>query len=114
LSPDRIEREITIAAPVERVWAVLTEPEHVGQWFGLRARNPAAPGGERLHEPGDTGGTRSLLLVREPLEGLGRQGRRGARLRGAAAQYITQWHMTQTAVNAQQLAGDERPDGRWT
>jgi uncharacterized protein YndB with AHSA1/START domain len=35
--PDRIEREITIAAPVERVWAVLTTPEHIGQWFGTGA-----------------------------------------------------------------------------
>jgi uncharacterized protein YndB with AHSA1/START domain len=34
VTEDRIEREITIAAPVERVWAVLTEPEHVGKWFG--------------------------------------------------------------------------------
>ena len=33
-SEDRIEREITIAAPIERVWAVITEPEHVGKWFG--------------------------------------------------------------------------------
>lgn len=28
---DRIEREIVIAAPVDRVWAVLTAPEH---WLG--------------------------------------------------------------------------------
>jgi uncharacterized protein YndB with AHSA1/START domain len=34
MSADRIERDITIAAPIERVWAVLTEPEHVGAWFG--------------------------------------------------------------------------------
>ena len=34
MNSDRIEREIAIAAPVERVWSVLTEPEHVGQWFG--------------------------------------------------------------------------------
>ncbi|MFE0460878.1 SRPBCC family protein [Kitasatospora sp. NPDC058965] len=33
--PDRIEREITIAAPVERVWAVLTTAEHIGRWFGV-------------------------------------------------------------------------------
>lgn len=44
---DRIEREIAIAAAPERVWAVLTEPEHVGRWFG---QGPAAqidlrPGG---------------------------------------------------------------------
>ena len=29
--PDKIEREILIAAPIETVWAVLTEAEHVGR-----------------------------------------------------------------------------------
>jgi uncharacterized protein YndB with AHSA1/START domain len=29
----QIERETTIAAPVERVWSLLTEAEHVGRWF---------------------------------------------------------------------------------
>jgi uncharacterized protein YndB with AHSA1/START domain len=33
MTADRIEREITIAAPVERVWAVLTEPDLLSQWF---------------------------------------------------------------------------------
>jgi uncharacterized protein YndB with AHSA1/START domain len=44
---DRIEREISIAAPVERVWAVLTEPEHVGTWFGQGKPTPVdlRPGG---------------------------------------------------------------------
>ena len=31
---DTIEREIVIAAPVERVWEIVTEPEHMGRWFG--------------------------------------------------------------------------------
>jgi uncharacterized protein YndB with AHSA1/START domain len=31
---DQIEREIIIAAPVERVWAVVTEAEHLGTWLG--------------------------------------------------------------------------------
>ena len=34
MQKDRIEQEIVIAAPIERVWAVLTEPAHVGRWFG--------------------------------------------------------------------------------
>lgn len=34
MTSDKVVREIEIAAPVERVWAVLTEPEHVGSWFG--------------------------------------------------------------------------------
>jgi uncharacterized protein YndB with AHSA1/START domain len=29
----QIERETVIAAPVDRVWALLTEAEHVGRWF---------------------------------------------------------------------------------
>jgi uncharacterized protein YndB with AHSA1/START domain len=33
MTDDRIEREITINAPIERVWAVLTEPDLVSQWF---------------------------------------------------------------------------------
>jgi uncharacterized protein YndB with AHSA1/START domain len=32
--PDRIEREIHIESPPERVWAVVTEAKHIGTWFG--------------------------------------------------------------------------------
>jgi uncharacterized protein YndB with AHSA1/START domain len=31
---DRIEREVVIEAPQERVWELLTEAEHLGTWFG--------------------------------------------------------------------------------
>jgi uncharacterized protein YndB with AHSA1/START domain len=56
-SEDRIEREITIAAPVERVWAVLTEPEHVGKWFGQGppARIDLRPGGIMYLDHGQYG-----------------------------------------------------------
>jgi uncharacterized protein YndB with AHSA1/START domain len=44
---DAIEREITIAAPVERVWDLITRPEHVGTWFGdAGAEIDLRPGGE--------------------------------------------------------------------
>jgi uncharacterized protein YndB with AHSA1/START domain len=33
MTVDRIEREIAIAAPIERVWAVI-EAAHLGAWFG--------------------------------------------------------------------------------
>jgi uncharacterized protein YndB with AHSA1/START domain len=48
---DRIEREITIAAPVERVWELITQPEHVGRWFGdAGAEIDLRPGGAvRVH-----------------------------------------------------------------
>jgi uncharacterized protein YndB with AHSA1/START domain len=44
--PDRIEREILIDAPLEVVWSVITEPEHVGGWFSDSAAIDLRPGGE--------------------------------------------------------------------
>jgi uncharacterized protein YndB with AHSA1/START domain len=43
--PERIEREIVIEASPERVWAVLTEPEHVGVWFAESVEGDLRPGG---------------------------------------------------------------------
>jgi uncharacterized protein YndB with AHSA1/START domain len=43
--PELIEREILIDAPLEVVWAVVTEAEHVGSWFGDDAAIDLLPGG---------------------------------------------------------------------
>jgi len=44
--PDRIEREVVIDAPVERVWALITEAEHFGTWFADSAAEiDLRPGG---------------------------------------------------------------------
>jgi uncharacterized protein YndB with AHSA1/START domain len=43
---DRIERDTLIEAPLERVWEVLTRPEHAAGWFGgASAEIDACPGG---------------------------------------------------------------------
>ena len=43
---DRIERETVIDAPLERVWEVITEAEHLGRWFGdAGAEIDLRPGG---------------------------------------------------------------------
>jgi uncharacterized protein YndB with AHSA1/START domain len=34
MTEDKIEREVVIDAPVERVWALITQAEHLGAWFG--------------------------------------------------------------------------------
>jgi uncharacterized protein YndB with AHSA1/START domain len=44
--PERIEREIVIEAPVEVVWSIVTEAEHVGTWFSDAAEIELRPGGE--------------------------------------------------------------------
>jgi uncharacterized protein YndB with AHSA1/START domain len=43
--PERLEREILIEAPLEVVWAVVTEPEHINGWFGDSAEVDLRPGG---------------------------------------------------------------------
>jgi uncharacterized protein YndB with AHSA1/START domain len=44
--PEKIERETVIAAPVERVWKLLTEADHLGTWFGdAGAEIDLRPGG---------------------------------------------------------------------
>jgi uncharacterized protein YndB with AHSA1/START domain len=45
MTEDRIEREITVAAPVSRVWAVLTEAPHIAGWFGDTAEIDLRVGG---------------------------------------------------------------------
>ena len=32
-----VRRTITIAAPIEKVWAAITEAEHIARWFGQSA-----------------------------------------------------------------------------
>ena len=43
---DRIEREIDIDAPIEVVWTVITEPEHINGWFTDSAELEVRPGAE--------------------------------------------------------------------
>ncbi|GAC1596738.1 MAG: hypothetical protein NVS3B28_28350 [Candidatus Velthaea sp.] len=42
---DRIEREVVVAAPPERVWEIITQAEHVGKWFSDSAEVDLRPGG---------------------------------------------------------------------
>ncbi|HEY4278804.1 MAG TPA: SRPBCC domain-containing protein [Conexibacter sp.] len=44
--PDQIERETLIEAPVETVWNVVTEPDHIARWFSDAASIDLRPGGD--------------------------------------------------------------------
>ena len=67
MTQDSIERETTIDAPVERVWAVITEAEHVGRWFGdAGAEIDLRPGGEMTMRWADHGVARARVEVVEP------------------------------------------------
>jgi uncharacterized protein YndB with AHSA1/START domain len=43
--PDRIERELMLRHPVERVWQALTTAEGLAGWFGSAAEIDLRPGG---------------------------------------------------------------------
>lgn len=55
---DKIEREISIQAPIATVWEVITKPEYISQWFGSQVEIDVRPGetgkliwGEDLEAP---------------------------------------------------------------
>ena len=41
---DRIERQITLKAPVSRVWRALTDHRQFGEWFRVQIESPFTPG----------------------------------------------------------------------
>ncbi len=42
---DEIRREVLLDAPIEKVWASLTDPKHLSKWFGDSAEIDLRPGG---------------------------------------------------------------------
>jgi uncharacterized protein YndB with AHSA1/START domain len=66
---DQIERETVIAAPVDRVWALLTEAEHLGRWFGdAGAEIDLRPGGALSLTWDEYGTVRGRVVDVEPLK----------------------------------------------
>jgi len=64
---DRIEREIVVAAPAERLWEVLTRPEHIGRWFeGMTARVDLRPGGAMVLASQEFGKFHAIVEQVEP------------------------------------------------
>jgi uncharacterized protein YndB with AHSA1/START domain len=43
-SQDRIEKEITLRAPVSRVWKAIADATEFGRWFGVKLDGAFAPG----------------------------------------------------------------------
>ena len=41
-----VRRTIRIAAPIEKVWQAVTEPEHISRWFGRTVLDGTGPGAQ--------------------------------------------------------------------
>ena len=66
-TPEQIEREIVIDAPPQRVWAMLTQPEHIGTWFGdAGAEVDLRPGGALVLRWQEFGTVHSTIERLEP------------------------------------------------
>jgi uncharacterized protein YndB with AHSA1/START domain len=44
MSSDRIEKEVLLRAPLERVWRAISNADEFGRWFGVRFDGPFVPG----------------------------------------------------------------------
>jgi uncharacterized protein YndB with AHSA1/START domain len=64
---DRIEREIVVAAPAQRLWEVLTRPEHIGSWFeGMDVELDLRPGGTMVLTSQEFGKFQAIVDEVEP------------------------------------------------
>jgi uncharacterized protein YndB with AHSA1/START domain len=44
MTTDRIEKQILLRAPLQRVWRALADSSEFGSWFGMKFDGPFAPG----------------------------------------------------------------------
>ena len=64
---DSITREVVIDAPVDRVWQLVTEAEHLGRWFGdAGAEVDLRPGGAMELRWSEHGSSRGRIEAVEP------------------------------------------------
>ena len=60
-STDRIEKTITLRAPLAKVWRALTDSGQFGQWFGTELKDPFLPGA-RVRGPVTSRGYEHLTM----------------------------------------------------
>jgi uncharacterized protein YndB with AHSA1/START domain len=44
MSTDRIEKQVALRAPMDRVWRAISDSQEFGRWFGVRIDGPFVPG----------------------------------------------------------------------
>ena len=68
VNTDCIEREVTIKAPIERVWEALTKAESIGMWFGdgAAADIDLRVGGVMVINHGEHGTYPTLIVAVDP------------------------------------------------
>jgi uncharacterized protein YndB with AHSA1/START domain len=66
MTEDRIERTVLLRAPVERVYAAITEPDQHVKWFSDRVEGDFRPGSQPVMDHGQYGKFRVAIVAAEP------------------------------------------------
>lgn len=67
MADDEVTREVVIAAPVERVWELVTRPEHVRVWWAFDGASiDLRPGGAIVHHWNEHGTYRGVIETVDP------------------------------------------------
>jgi uncharacterized protein YndB with AHSA1/START domain len=70
MSTDRIEKKILLRAPIQRVWAALSDSTQFGTWFGTRFDGPFVPGKKITGKIVPTGVNEQVAKSQKTYEGL--------------------------------------------
>ena len=70
MTMDRIERQILLRAPLERVWRALSDSTEFGNWFGMRFNAPFAPGATMTGVIVPTTVNQEVAKMQKPYEGI--------------------------------------------
>jgi len=68
-STDRIEKQILLKAPLERVWRAISDSQEFGIWFGVRFDGSFAPGARLTGKLVPTDVDAEIAKTQKPYEG---------------------------------------------
>jgi len=64
--PDRIERSVVIAAPIERIFKAISDPAEFGTWFSDGVEGDFEVGSQPVIDEGKYGRYRLAIIANEP------------------------------------------------
>jgi uncharacterized protein YndB with AHSA1/START domain len=67
---DKIEKQIVLAAPLERVWHAISDSKRFGQWFGVEVDGPFIAGQEAIGRIVPTMVDPEVASLQEPVRGM--------------------------------------------
>jgi uncharacterized protein YndB with AHSA1/START domain len=69
MNPDRIEKEVLLKAPLDRVWRAISDADEFGQWFGVRFDGPFVPGTSVIGTMTPTAADEDVAKSQQPYAG---------------------------------------------